>query len=175
MEHLKYPQGRFEYGKTYSSADNQKHIAIIEQFPKELNTLVATLTSEQLEKSYRPNGWNAKQIIHHLADSHMNAYCRFKLGLTEDNPTIRLYEEQLWAELSDTQFLPANVSITLLYALHTRWHVLLKHIQGDTWKRSIVHPASKKQMDLWYLMGLYAWHGKHHVAHVTSLRERHGW
>ncbi|HMC83894.1 MAG TPA: putative metal-dependent hydrolase [Chitinophagaceae bacterium] len=171
---LRYPIGHYE-PQPYSEKQRQDWLNDIKFLPQSLENSLLNLNEKQQLTPYREGGWTVKQLVHHVADSHMNAYCRFKLGLTEDNPTIRPYEEQLWAELSDTHYLPANVSITLLYALHTRWFELLRHIDGDTWKRTIVHPASKKQMDLWYLMGLYAWHGKHHVAHVTLLRERHGW
>ena len=105
----------------------------------------------------------------------MNAYIRFKLGLTEDNPTIRPYEEKLWAELNDVKTLPVNISLTLLYALHTRWHATLKDLKDADWQRTVFHPEHQKKITLWYLLGMYAWHGKHHVAHITELRKRNNW
>src|SRR5258706_10548591 len=161
--------------KTYSEKQKNDWLNDIKFLPQSLETAILNLDEAQQLTPYREGGWTVKQVVHHVADSHINAYCRFKLGLTEDNPTIRPYEEQLWAELSDTHYLPTNVSITLLYALHTRLYELVKHIKDAEWERTIVHPASKKQMTLWYLMGMYSWHGRHHVAHVTSLRERRGW
>ncbi|HVK46517.1 MAG TPA: DinB family protein, partial [Pseudobacter sp.] len=112
---------------------------------------------------------------HHVADSHMNAYIRFKLGLTEDNPTIKPYDEARWAELKDVQSVPINMSITLLYTLHTRWHAAILHLTDQEWQRTVLHPEHKKEMTLWHLLGMYAWHGKHHAAHITSLRERKRW
>jgi len=114
-------------------------------------------------------------LVHHVADSHINAYCRFKLGLTEESPTIRPYEEKLWAELPDTHLLPTNISVTLLHALHTRWTVLLENIAEAQWNRTIVHPEGNRVMTLWFLLGMYAWHSRHHVAHITTLRELKGW
>jgi hypothetical protein len=105
----------------------------------------------------------------------MNAYCRFKLGLTEDNPTIRTYEEKLWAELDDTKNLPVNISTTLLHALHIRWYEILGNIKEEDWNRTVFHPVPQKPVTLWHLLGMYAWHSKHHVAHITSLRKHMNW
>jgi hypothetical protein len=117
-----------------------------------------------------------KQVVHHVADSHMQAYTRLKLGLTEDNPTIRPYDEVAWAELSDSNDVPVNISLTLLHALHTRWHNVWIHVsESDLQNKTVFHPASQKTMTLWYLLGMYVWHGQHHVAHITKLRERMGW
>jgi hypothetical protein len=113
--------------------------------------------------------------VHHVADSHINAYCRFKLGLTEDNPTIRPYDEAAWALLNDTEKIPINISLTLLYALHTRWYSVIADLTIAEWERKVFHPEAQKEMTLWYLLGNYAWHGKHHVAHITSLRDRNKW
>jgi uncharacterized damage-inducible protein DinB len=136
---------------------------------------IENMDEKQLNTPYREGGWTVKQLVHHVADSHMNAYIRFKLGLTEDNPTIKPYDEALWANLADVSAVPINISITLLYALHTRWHSALLNLPNDKWNRTVFHPEAKKEMTLWYLLGSYAWHGKHHVAHVTSLKERMGW
>ncbi|MGZ4118662.1 MAG: YfiT family bacillithiol transferase, partial [Bacteroidia bacterium] len=148
MEHLKYPQGRFEYGKTYSSDDNQKHITIIEQFPEQLNALVKTLSAEQLEKSYRPGGWNAKQIIHHIADSHMNALIRLKLTLTEDSPTIKPYNQDLWANLEDGKNTPVETSLNLVQGIHQRLSLILKKITDKDLQRKYIHPEYNKEFKL---------------------------
>src|SRR5688500_12977792 len=112
---------------------------------------------------------------HHVADSHINAYCRFKLGFTEETPTIRPYDENLWAQTADVRQLPINVSLTLLHALHRRWHEFLNHFSDRDWERTVFHPEHRKTLTLWHLLGLYAWHGRHHTAHINSLRERKGW
>ena len=136
---------------------------------------ILNLDAAQLDTPYREGGWTVKQLIHHVADSHINAYCRFKLGLTEENPTIKPYEESLWAQLKDTENLPVNVSITLLHAVHIRWVEVLVNISDEEFNRTVFHPEHKKEMSLWFLLGMYAWHSKHHTAHVTSLRERMNW
>lgn len=171
---LRYPIGRYE-PQPYSERCKNDWLNDIKFLPQSLETALLNLDEAQQLTPYREGGWTVKQVAHHVADSHINAYCRFKLGLTEDNPVIRPYEEQLWAELIDTHLLPPNVSITLLYALHTRWYELLKHCTEADWQRTIVHPAANKQWTLWHLLGMYAWHSRHHVAHITSLRERMGW
>ena len=124
---------------------------------------------------YRDGGWTVKQVIHHVADSHLNAYVRCKLALTEDNPTIKPYEEAAWAELSDTKNLPVNVSLTLLHALHARWVEVMKNMSDAEWQRTFFHPEQNRKITLWGMLTTYAWHGKHHVAHITSLRDRMNW
>ena len=134
------------------------------------------LDEAQLATPYREGGWTVQQLVHHVADSHINAYCRFKLALTEDNPVIKPYDEKLWAETNDVHKLPINISLTLLHALHLRWHETLKYISDNDWNnKTIYHPEHKKVIRLWTLLGLYAWHGRHHVAHITSMRERMKW
>ncbi|RYZ24302.1 MAG: putative metal-dependent hydrolase, partial [Chitinophagaceae bacterium] len=137
--------------------------------------VLPVLNDAELDTPYRPEGWTVRQVVHHLADSHINAYCRFKLGYTEDIPTIRPYEESLWATTTDVQHLPVNVSITLLHALHQRWHEFLKNLTEVDLQKTVYHPEVKKQFTLWELVGSYAWHGRHHTAHITSLRERMNW
>ncbi len=170
----KYPIGQYE-PKPYSAIQKQAWLNDIKFLPQSLENSILNLDEAQLLTPYRDGGWTVKQLVHHVADSHINAYCRFKLGLTEDNPTIRPYEEQLWAELSDTHNLPINVSLTLLFALHTRLYELLKNITDAEWERTIVHPSATKPWTLWHLLGMYSWHGRHHTAHVTTLRERMNW
>ena len=174
MEKLKYPVGKY-IEQPYSSAQLKEWLLDIESLPQQIEYAITNLDEAQLATPYREGGWTARQVVHHVADSHMNAYIRFKLGLTENNPVIKPYEEKRWAEMADTQNLPINISITLLYALHSRWHEILKNISAEEWKRTIFHPEYKKEMTLWYLLGMYAWHSRHHVAHITSLRERMGW
>ena len=124
---------------------------------------------------YREGGWNIKQVVHHVADSHMNGYTRFKLGLTEHHPTIKPYDEVQWALLPDVQNVPINISLTLLHALHARWYEIAKHVKGSEWERTVFHPGSQKTMTVWDIFGNYAWHGRHHTAHITTLRDRMNW
>jgi hypothetical protein len=173
-EDLRYPIGKYE-PQPFSEKQLQEWILDIKYLPELLENSILNLDEAQLNTPYRPDGWTIKQLIHHVADSHMNAYIRFKLGLTENNPTIKPYEEALWAELSDTKNLPINISLTLLYALHARWIEVIKHIKSDEWNRTVYHPEAKKELTLWYLLGSYAWHCKHHTAHVLGLRERMNW
>jgi uncharacterized damage-inducible protein DinB len=170
----RFPIGRYE-PKPYSEEQQEEWLADIRFLPQALEHAVNNLAEEQLHTPYRDGGWTVHQLVHHVADSHMNAYIRFKLGYTEDSPTIRPYEEKLWATTSDVQHLPINISISLLFALHSRWHEFLKSLTEADYQRTVYHPEQKKEMSLWYLLGMYAWHGRHHVAHITALRERKGW
>lgn len=171
---LRYPIGQYE-PQPYSPNQKRLWLQDIQFLPGLLENAIENLDEHQLNTPYRDGGWTVKQVVHHVADSHINAYTRFKLGLTEDNPTIKPYEEARWAELRDVESVPVNMSITLLYALHTRWHAAILHLTDEQWKRTVFHPEAKKELSLWHLLGSYAWHGKHHVAHITSLRERKGW
>lgn len=171
---LRYPIGKYQ-PQPFSEQQKQEWLNDIKFLPLALENSILNLDASQLETPYRDGGWTVKQVVHHVADSHINAYCRFKLGLTEDNPTIKPYEESLWADLKDTQNTPVNISITLLHALHIRFHELLTNITDEEFNRTIFHPEHKKEMSLWYLLGMYAWHSKHHTAHITSLRERMKW
>lgn len=174
MEDLRYPIGKYE-PQPFSEKQLQEWLIDITFLPQHLENSILNLDESQLNTPYRPEGWTVKQLIHHVADSHMNAYIRFKLGLTEYNPIIKPYEEGEWAKLPDTQNLPVNISLTLLHALHTRWVAVLKGISVEQWERTVFHPEHKKEMTLWYLLGMYAWHGRHHTAHITALRERLKW
>lgn len=174
MENLSYPIGKYE-AQPFSEKQLQQWLIDIQFLPQHLENAVLNLDEAQLDTPYRPEGWTVKQLIHHVADSHMNAYIRFKLGLTEENPTIKPYEEKLWAEMADTKNLPINVSLTLLHSLHARWLQVLKSIEGAQWERTVVHPEHGRQMTLWFLLGMYAWHSRHHTAHITALRERMKW
>ena len=175
MEDLKYPIGKYIV-QPFSEKLWKQWLNDIKFLPQHLETAILDLDEAQLQIPYREGGWTVHQLVHHVADSHMNAYIRFKLGLTEDNPAIKPYNEKLWAEFSDVQKLPINISLTLLHALHLRWYETLKYVTDEQWNnRTVFHPEHKKTMRLWFLLGLYAWHGKHHVAHITSLREKMGW
>lgn len=174
MEDLRYPIGKFE-PRLFTDSQLEEWILDIKYLPNLLENAVLNLDEHQLETPYRPDGWTAKQVVHHVADSHMNAYIRFKLGLTEINPAIKPYDEAAWALLSDTKNLPINLSVTLLFALHTRWVEVLKHISKAEWERTVYHPEQKKEITLWNLLGLYSWHGRHHTMHITNLRERNNW
>ncbi len=171
---LRYPIGRYE-AQPFSTPQKEEWLNDIKFLPQLLENAVVNLDEAQLKTPYREGGWTIHQLVHHVADSHMNAYCRFKLGLTENNPTIRPYDQEAWAQLSDSAKIPINISLTLLYALHTRWYSLLSDLELKEWERTVFHPEHQKEMTLWFLLGMYAWHGKHHVAHITSLRERNKW
>jgi uncharacterized damage-inducible protein DinB len=173
-EDLRYPIGKYET-EEYSEEVKESWLADLRYLPNSMEDAIQNLDEQQLQTPYRPDGWTVHQLVHHVADSHMNAYIRFKLGFTEENPTIRPYEEKAWAKTSDVQELPVNISITLLFALHRRWSEFLDHFTDEDWNRTIFHPQQNKQMTLWQLLGLYAWHSRHHTAHITSLRERMGW
>ena len=172
---LRYPVGRFDWDSPISEADRPQLVALIAETPGNLRKAVAGLSRDQLETPYRPGGWTVKQVAHHVPDSHMNAYCRFKLGLTEDEPTIKPYNEASWAELADTRRVPIEVSLDLLDALHLRWVALLRSMDPSDFRRAVRHPEYDRIMTLDQLLGLYAWHGRHHVAHITALRKREGW
>jgi uncharacterized damage-inducible protein DinB len=174
MDDLRYPIGKYQ-PQPFSAKQLEQWLIDIRFLPQHLENAIVNLDEQQLNTPYRPQGWTLRQVVHHVADSHMNAYIRFKLGLTEDNPTIKPYDEAAWANMKDTEIIPVNVSLTLLHALHTRWMEVLHSIREEEWNRTVVHPEHGRQMTLWYLLGMYAWHGRHHTAHVTSLRERMGW
>lgn len=170
----RYPIGRYE-PQPFSNEQKEKWLLDIKLLPEELERSVLNLDAIQLHSPYREGGWTLQQVIHHVADSHMNAYIRFKLGLTEDSPMIKPYEEKKWAQLPDVEVVPVNVSLTLLHALHQRWYQTIKDLADADWNRTVIHPEHGKEMSLWFLLGMYAWHGKHHTTHITSLRETKGW
>ncbi len=174
MKENQYPIGKYE-PQPYSDKQLKDWLIDIKFLPQHLENAVLNLDEAQLDTPYRDGGWTVKQLVHHVADSHMNAYIRFKLALTEDNPTIKPYEEKLWAEMHDSAAVPINVSLTLLHALHTRWYSILENMSAADFNRTVFHPEHKKEMTLWFLLGMYAWHSRHHTAHVTTLRENRGW
>jgi uncharacterized damage-inducible protein DinB len=171
---LRYPVGKFEWSGAGSDAERKKFIEQIEDAPAKLRAAVAGLAEAQLDSPYRDGGWTVRQVVHHLADSHLNAFSRFKLVLTEDEPTIKTYEQQLWAETPDAKTAPVELSVTLFDSLHQRWVLLLESLGAADFTRSMKHPELGT-VTLDRYLALYAWHGRHHVAHITSLRERMGW
>ena len=176
---LQYPIGKFAWnrrgeGLLTTESERQQWIADIEETPGRLRAAVAGLGESQLDTPYRPGGWTVRQVVHHLPDSHMNSYVRFRLALTESEPTIKPYDERLWAQLSDAATAPAEMSLTLFETLHQRWVLLLRSMQPQDFARAFRHPELG-QVTLEKNLAVYAWHGKHHVAHITSLRERCGW
>src|SRR5208282_6497533 len=174
MSDPRYPIGKFSYDGPPSEEQRKKLIDDIEQAPAALRAAVRGLSPQQIEMPYRDGGWTVRQVAHHVPDSHMNAYIRFKLALTETEPTIKPYEQQLWAELADSKVTPIEVSLTMLDSLHDRWVRLLRSLGLEDWKRTFRHPELGL-VSLEKSLALYAWHGRHHVAHITALREREGW
>jgi DinB superfamily len=174
MSDPRYPIGKFHYEGPPSEAQREKFIADIAQAPEALRAAVQGLSAQQLDTPYREGGWTVRQVAHHVPDSHMNAYVRFKLALTEDEPTIKPYAEDRWAELADTKSTPVEVSLTLLESLHHRWVQLLRSLTPEDWKRQFRHPELGV-VPLDKNLAQYSWHGRHHVAHVTELRRRMGW
>ena len=174
MNDLRFPIGQFHYEGPPSEEQRQQFIAYIAQAPVALRTSVEGLSQQQLDTPYRDGGWTVRQVVHHVPDSHMNAYIRFKLALTEEEPTIKPYAEDRWAELADTKSTPVEISLVMLDVLHRRWVELLRSLEPNDWKRQFRHPELGA-VPLEKNVALYAWHGKHHVAHVTELRRRMGW
>lgn len=171
---LRYPIGKFERPPSLTTGERGKHIESIAEMPARFAAAVAGLSATQLDTPYRPGGWTVRQLIHHVPDSHMNAYVRFKLALTEDEPTIKPYDEARWAELADSKATPIEKSLALLENLHARWVPLLRSLNATEWERKFRHP-DLGEMRLDQNLALYSWHGRHHTAHITSLRERNGW
>jgi uncharacterized damage-inducible protein DinB len=170
----RFPIGRFQVPDQVAAVDRARWLDALREAPRALRTAVTGLTPRQLDTPYREGGWTIRQLVHHVADSHMNAYVRFKLALTEDGPTVKAYDEAAWAELPDAS-MPVEVSLDLLDALHARWVELLERLDEPAWRRSFVHPESGASVPLVRNLALYAWHGAHHTAHVSRLRERNGW
>ena len=171
---LRYPIGKFAPPDRTTADDRRRRIDEIAGLPAALRAAVHGLTPSQRDTPYREGGWTVRQLVHHVADSHMHAYLRFRFALTESEPTIKPYEEARWAELEDARTLPADVSLALLEPLHERWVALLRALPAPDFARTLVHPE-RGTLTLDFMLGLYAWHGRHHVAHVTALRERMGW
>jgi uncharacterized damage-inducible protein DinB len=170
----RYPTGTFHFNPDVTPEIRQRAIAAIRDTPPALRAAVRGLAESQVETPYRDGGWTVRQVVHHVPESHMNAYIRFKLALTEDNPTIKPYKEDAWSRLGDVPRAPIETSLTLLDALHERWVALLETLGPADFARPLVHPEIGP-IALDRLLQLYAWHGPHHVAQVTALRARKGW
>jgi len=174
MNDLRYPIGTFHFDGSLTEEQKKTCLDEIAGTPANLRSAVKGLSDAQLDTPYRAGGWTVRQVVHHVPDSHLNSYVRFKLALTEDEPTIKPYAEDRWAELADTKSTPIEVSLTLLESLHDRWVRLLRSLSTEDWKRTFRHP-DLGAMNLEKTLALYAWHGRHHVSHVTELRKREGW
>ena len=172
---LRFPVGRYDPPERITAEHRRAWIADIAAAPAAFRAAVAGLDNAQLDTPYRPDGWTVRQVVHHVPDSHMNSYVRFRLALTEDNPVAKPYDEALWAELPDAKSMPVDVSLQLLECLHGRWVMLLEAMTPEQYARTFVHPGLKRTMTLEWNLGLYAWHSRHHAAHITSLRQRMGW
>ena len=171
---LRYPIGRYEPPKQVTTVTRTEFLRDLEELPANLKHAVFGLGDRQLDTAYRPGGWTVRQLVHHLPDSHLNSYQRFRLALTEEAPAIKTYEEAKWAELSDAKTAAIEMSLSLLTGLHARWIALLRSLDESQWKRTLRHPELG-EITLDWMLGLYAWHSRHHVAHITSLRKREGW
>ena len=174
MSDLRYPVGQFSKPSSLTQAERSEAIQILADAPRNMRTAVNGLNERQLDTPYRPEGWTVRQVVHHVPDSHMNAYIRFKLALTEDVPTIKPYDEAAWAKLADTAKTPITVSLDTLDNVHTRWVILLRSMSASDFARTFNHPEAGK-LTLDQTLALYAWHSRHHVGHVTGLRQRSGW
>ncbi|HEV8453665.1 MAG TPA: putative metal-dependent hydrolase [Gemmatimonadales bacterium] len=174
-EDLRYPIGHFRYEGEPDQRRREQWIEEIAATPANLRAVVAGLSPHQLDTPYRDKGWTVRQVVHHLPDSHLNAYTRIKLALTEDVPVIKPYEEALWAELPDGRAAPIELSLNLLESLHHRWVLLLRQLTPADFRRRFVHPQHGRPIELQETLALYAWHGRHHVAHIASLRRRMAW
>ncbi len=170
----RYPIGKFEMPAAVTPALRQSAIETIAETPAKFRSAVRGLSESQLDTPYRDGGWTVRQVVHHLPDSHLNAYIRLKLALTESSPTIKPYEEDKWARLADSRATPVEVSLSLLDSLHTRWVLLLRSLGPEDFSRKLVHPEHGEKNINWLLF-IYAWHGPHHTAHITELRKAKGW
>jgi uncharacterized damage-inducible protein DinB len=174
MDDLRYPVGRYQRPESLTDAQRRAAIDAIAATPALFRQAVNGLSDAQLDTPYRPDGWTVRQVLHHVPDSHLNAYTRFKLGLTEDKPTIKPYDENAWAELEDSRSTPVETSLTLLDAVHDRWVRVLRAMKPADFSRQVTHPDNGV-MSLDQLLEMYHWHGRHHTAHVSNLRTRNGW
>jgi hypothetical protein len=168
LEQLKYPIGHFIMPDIFDEQQAAFWISEIEALPKQIKAATVNLSEEELNQTYRPGGWTLRQVIHHIPDSHMNAYIRFKQAITEDIPVIRPYHEEKWAETEEGKNGDIQMSIDLLTSLHQRWVAFLKTLNQEDYQRKYIHPAHGKELTLANMLGMYAWHGKHHLAHLTS-------
>lgn len=175
LEKLKYPIGKFILPEHYSATYLSEKIAAIETLPEKLTTETIQLTDNQLDTPYRPGGWTIRQVIHHCAESHMNCYIRIKWALTENNPVIKAYDEVLWSELYDNLTMPIQPSLDLLKGLHFRLGYIMKNLSESDLEKTFIHPSDNSENKLKKIIGMYAWHGNHHLAHITALKKFKNW
>jgi uncharacterized damage-inducible protein DinB len=175
MDDVRYPVGKFDRRDRLTPGERSAMIEAVAEAPARMRDAVRSLDAAKLDAPYREGGWTVRQVVHHVPDSHMNAYLRFKWALTEERPTIKPYDEAEWAKLSDSQDTPVETSLTMLEALHDRWVRLMRKMTDADFKRVLLHPEHAGEMTLDSMLGLYEWHGRHHVGHVTALRKRSGW
>lgn len=166
LESLQFPIGRFSYPQTIPFEETQQHLSVLRNFPQLLEEVARKLTDSQLDTPYRPEGWTTRQVVHHLADSHLNAYCRMKMALTEDNPTILPYQENLWAELPEARNTAIEPSLLIIKGVHQRWVATLEAISAEDFARAFNHPEYTRLVSIAQQTALYAWHSKHHLAHI---------
>ncbi len=174
LDDLRFPIGRFAPPAMSLAGVRAAHIQTLRQLPARLRAAVSGLSDTQLDTPYREGGWTARQVVHHLGDSHANCYIRFKLALTEDWPTVKTYDEAAWANLADSRWLPVEGSLAFIEALHERWVGLLETLSDEDYHKGFEHPQMGRQ-NLAKVLALYDWHSRHHTAHITSLRARQGW
>lgn len=165
----RYPLGKFVMPEAVDDTILQMWIGMLAEFPQKLTRELQALDVEDYDTPYREGGWTVRQVVHHLADSHINAYIRTRLALTEDNPTIKPYKEALWAELEDAATAPVHLSVSILEAVHTRWALLFQSLQASDFEKTFIHPETKRVFTLKEQLGLYIWHGRHHIAHIHSV------
>ncbi|MHB1021741.1 MAG: YfiT family bacillithiol transferase [Acidobacteriaceae bacterium] len=171
---LRYPVGKFQMPATIALEDREQWLETLADLPENLRNAVLGWNEHRLDTNYREGGWTVRQLLHHIADSHMNAYVRIRLALTEDWPTIKPYDEGKWAQLHDAKVAPVEWSLELIESLHARWVMLFESLQAEDWKRGYKHPESGA-MTVEQVLALYAWHSRHHTAHITHLQQRMGW
>jgi hypothetical protein len=172
---LRYPIGKFKLPAKISAADRAEYLLRVERLPEQMKEAVANLSDAQLDTPYRPDGWTVRQVVHHVADSHLNSYIRFKWALTESQPLIKAYDEKQWAQLKDASEGPVSMSLALLDSIHIRWVWLMKNLHENDWKKCFTHPETGKLVPLDLNLSLYSWHGNHHLAQIHQLIEREGW
>ena len=174
-EEIRYPIGKVKLPEVITEQDIKTWISVLEETPEKLKYLVRNLNEKQLDTPYREGGWTIRQVLHHLVDSHMNSYIRFKWTLTEEEPVIKAYFEDRWADLPDTKDAPVDLALQALEALHAKWTYLLQGLSSDQLKRCFIHPESNSKVSLEQNIGIYAWHSEHHIAHIEQLMKRRGW
>ncbi|HSP33799.1 MAG TPA: putative metal-dependent hydrolase [Thermoanaerobaculia bacterium] len=175
MSDPRYPIGKFQRRDNLTPDERRTLIDQIAAVPQTMRNAVRGLSEQQLDTPYREGGWSLRQVVHHVPDSHLNAYVRIKLALTEDNPTIKPYDEDAWAKLADSRSTPVETSLQMIDALHTRWVALMRSMKDADFRRTFRHPEHKGDFSIDGLVSLYAWHGRHHTAHITAFRDRMGW